>query len=245
MREAHRRYGKIAVAALARTRALRTRRIGVTGLGEGDAHARRRGRSYGTFKAIESAFPDATYVDASESTCRKSASGKVPKNSTMMQCSVDLIEKAVEAQTNAAQPGVPDYVRVVRGDARDVLARLGALGALQLDRRSESRPHANAAHRPAASNGATSSSRRSKRRSSAIARSNSTRSPCTTATRCSGNWPKCTAISTPSYSNSFKPGSRSAELIDKTIAPRQQRQPFAADRCPTRGVPDRARARLR
>ena len=28
----------------------------------------------------------------------------------MLQCSVELVEHAVEAQTRAAQPGVPDYV---------------------------------------------------------------------------------------------------------------------------------------
>ncbi len=107
VREAHRRYGKIAVERL-RELGITNERIGVTGLGEG-TRTPEGAVGYGTFKAIESAFPDATYVDAS-SLLQEVRERKSPEELDVMQCSVDLIEKAVEAQTNAAQPGVPDYV---------------------------------------------------------------------------------------------------------------------------------------
>jgi len=107
VREANRRYGRIAVDRL-RELGITNERIGVTGLGEG-TRTPEGAVMYGTFKAIESAFPKATFIDAS-SLLQEVREKKSPEEVAVLQCSVDLIERAVEAQTNAAQPGVPDYV---------------------------------------------------------------------------------------------------------------------------------------
>jgi Xaa-Pro aminopeptidase len=107
VREAHRRYGRVIVERL-RELGITNERIGITGLGEG-TRTPEGSVMYGTYKAIEDAFPNAEYSDAS-SLLQEVRERKSSEELAVMQCSVDLIERAIEAQTNAAQPGVPDYV---------------------------------------------------------------------------------------------------------------------------------------
>ena len=78
MREAHRRYGKVAVERL-RELGITNERIGITGLGDG-TRSPEGTVMYGTYKAIADAFPDATYVDASI-LCKKCASARARKKS--------------------------------------------------------------------------------------------------------------------------------------------------------------------
>jgi len=107
VREAHRRYGKVAVDRL-RELGITNEKIGITGLGEG-TRTPEGSVMHGTYRAIADAFPNATYVDAS-SLLQEVRERKSPEEIAVVQCSIDLIEKAIEAQTRAAQPGVPDYV---------------------------------------------------------------------------------------------------------------------------------------
>ena len=107
VREANRRYGRVAVERL-RELGITNEKIGITGLGEG-TRTPEGTIMYGTYKAIADAFPHATFIDAS-SLLQEVREKKSPEEVAVLQCSVDLIERAVEAQTNAAQPGVPDYV---------------------------------------------------------------------------------------------------------------------------------------
>jgi Xaa-Pro aminopeptidase len=107
VREAHRRYGRVIVERM-RELGITNERIGITGLGEG-TRTPEGSVMYGTYKAIEDAFPNAVYSDAS-ALLQEVRERKSPEEVAVMQCSIDLIERAIEAQTNAAQPGVPDYV---------------------------------------------------------------------------------------------------------------------------------------
>ncbi len=60
---------------------------------------------YGNYEALVQACPQATFVDASD-LLQEVREVKSDEEVAVLQCSVDLIECGVEAQTFAAQPGV-------------------------------------------------------------------------------------------------------------------------------------------
>jgi Xaa-Pro aminopeptidase len=107
VREANRRYGAV-VGERLRELGIARERIGIPGLG-GGTRSPEGTIMYGTYDAIAQAVPHATFVDASD-LLQEVREVKSDEELAVLQCSVDLVERAVEAQTRAAQPGVPDYV---------------------------------------------------------------------------------------------------------------------------------------
>ena len=107
VREARRRYGKIIVERLHEL-GITKEKVGITGLG-GGTRSPEGTIMHGTYKAIAEAFPQATFVDASE-LLLEAREVKSEEEIAVLKRSVDLIEKGIEAWTHAAQPGVPDYV---------------------------------------------------------------------------------------------------------------------------------------
>lgn len=105
VREANRRYGQV-VGERLRELGLTNERIGLAG---GGTRSPEGTIMEGTYRAIASAVPHATFVDVSE-LLQEVREQKSEEELAVLQCSVDLIERAVEAQARAAQPGVPDYV---------------------------------------------------------------------------------------------------------------------------------------
>ncbi len=106
VREAQRRYGRVAAERLLEL-GLTNEKIGVTGLG-GGTRSPEGTVIHGTFEAIAKALPHATFVDASD-VLQEAREQKSAEEIAILQRSVDLVERAVEAQARAAQPGVPDY----------------------------------------------------------------------------------------------------------------------------------------
>lgn len=107
VREANRRYGRIMGERL-RELNITNERIGIAGLG-GGTRTPEGTIMYGAYEALRAACPHATFVDASD-LMQEVRELKSDEEVAVLQTSVDLIERAVEAQANAAQPGVPDYV---------------------------------------------------------------------------------------------------------------------------------------
>jgi Xaa-Pro aminopeptidase len=107
VREANRRYGRVMAERLCE-QGLQRGRIGISGLGfstrtpEGTIF-------HGTYVALREALPDAEFVPASD-LLQEVRQVKSPEEIAVLQRSVDLIERALEAQAHWAQPGVPDYV---------------------------------------------------------------------------------------------------------------------------------------
>jgi Xaa-Pro aminopeptidase len=62
----------------------------------------------GTFRAIADALPKATFVNASD-LLQEARGQKSDEEVAVLQRSVDLIERAIDAMAATAQPGVPDY----------------------------------------------------------------------------------------------------------------------------------------
>ncbi len=107
VREAKRRYGRVMADRLLEL-GLKRERIGICGLG-GGTRTPEGTIMRGTLKAIADALPDATFIDASD-LLQEVREVKSEEEIAVLQDSVDIVERAIEAQTRAAQPGVPDYV---------------------------------------------------------------------------------------------------------------------------------------
>ena len=107
VREANRRYGRIMGERL-RELGITNERIGIAGLG-GGTRTPEGTIMYGAYEALVTACPQATFVDASD-LLQEVRELKSDEEVAVLQTSVDLIERAVDAQAHAAQPGVPDYV---------------------------------------------------------------------------------------------------------------------------------------
>jgi Xaa-Pro aminopeptidase len=105
VREAKRRYGRVMADRLLEL-GLRRERIGICG---GSTRTPEGTIMHGTMKALIDALPDATFVDTSE-LLQDVREVKSEEEIVVLQTSVDIVERAIEAQTRAAQPGVPDYV---------------------------------------------------------------------------------------------------------------------------------------
>jgi Xaa-Pro aminopeptidase len=107
VREANRRYGRVLAERLLEL-GITNERIGITGFG-GGTRSPEGTIMQGTYQAIATAVPHATFVEASD-VLQEVREQKSDEELAVLQCSVDLIERAVEAQARSAQPGVPDYV---------------------------------------------------------------------------------------------------------------------------------------
>ena len=107
VREANRRYGRVMGERL-RELGMTNERIGITGLG-GGTRSPEGTIMHGTYEALVAACPQAAFVDASD-LLQEVREVKSDEEIAVLQRSVDMIARAVEAQVNAAQPGVPDYV---------------------------------------------------------------------------------------------------------------------------------------
>lgn len=105
VREAKRRYGRVMAERLLELE-LAKERIGICGRStrtpEGTI-------MHGTMKALTDALPQATFVDCSD-LLQEVREVKSEEEIAVLQTSVDIVERAIEAQTRAAQPGIPDYV---------------------------------------------------------------------------------------------------------------------------------------
>ena len=106
VREAQRRYGRVAAERLLEL-GLTKEKIGITGLG-GGTRSPEGTVMHGTYEAIAKALPNATFVDVSD-LVQEAREQKSAEEIAVLQRSVDLVERAVEAQARAAQPGAPDY----------------------------------------------------------------------------------------------------------------------------------------
>jgi Xaa-Pro aminopeptidase len=107
VRECKRRYGRFAAERLQELGLARAR-IGITGL-EGGTRTPEGTIMHGTWRALAEALPQAQFVDATE-ILQEVREVKSAEEIAVLQCSVDIVERAIEAQTRAAQPGVPDHV---------------------------------------------------------------------------------------------------------------------------------------
>jgi len=107
VREAKRRYGRVMAERLLEL-GLDTERIGVCGL-DGGTRTPEGTVMHGTMKALSAALPHARFVDATD-LLQEAREVKSAEEIAVLQTSVDIVERAIEAQTAAAQPGVPDYV---------------------------------------------------------------------------------------------------------------------------------------
>ncbi len=105
VREAKRRYGRVMAERLLEL-GLSREKIGICG---GSTRTPEGTIMYGTMKALADALPHATFVDTSE-LLQEVREVKSEEEIAVLQDSVDIVERAIEAQTRAAQPGVPDYV---------------------------------------------------------------------------------------------------------------------------------------
>lgn len=107
VREVTRRYGRGMAERLLEL-GLQRGRIGICGLGFGTRTP--EGLIFhGTYMALREALPDAEFVPASD-LLQEVRQVKSEEEIAVLQRSVDLIERAIEAQAYWAQPGVPDYV---------------------------------------------------------------------------------------------------------------------------------------
>lgn len=107
VREAKRRYGRVMADRLLEL-GLGRERIGVCGL-DGGTRTPEGTVMHGTMKALAAALPQAQFVDATD-LLQEVREVKSAEEIAALQTSVDIVERAIEAQTAAAQPGVPDYV---------------------------------------------------------------------------------------------------------------------------------------
>ena len=107
VREAKRRYGRVMAERLVEL-GLKTERIGICGLG-GGTRTPEGTIMHGTMQALAETLPRAQFVDTSD-LLQEVREVKSEEEIAVLQTSVDLIERGIEAQTRAAQPGVPDYV---------------------------------------------------------------------------------------------------------------------------------------
>ncbi|HEY7164068.1 MAG TPA: M24 family metallopeptidase [Candidatus Binatia bacterium] len=108
IREARRNYGRVIVERLKELKVDRSR-IGITGLGEVEGTRTPEGTiSYGMWKQIRDAFPQAQFVDATgllaEIRYIKSA-----EEIDVLTKSMEIVERAYEAEVKAARAGARDW----------------------------------------------------------------------------------------------------------------------------------------
>lgn len=108
VREARRDYGKVIVERLKELKVERGR-IGITGLGEVEGTRTPEGTIlYGTWKQIREAFPQADLVDATNILTEVRYTKSQEELDVLTQ-SMAIIERAYEAEIQAARPGVKDW----------------------------------------------------------------------------------------------------------------------------------------
>jgi len=108
VREARRNYGRVIVERLKELKVDRGR-IGVTGLGEVEGTRTPEGTiTYGTWKQIREAFPDADLVDATP-ILAEVRYVKSPEEIEILTRSMEIIELAYEAEIRAARAGAKDW----------------------------------------------------------------------------------------------------------------------------------------
>ena len=137
VREARRNYGRVIVQRL-KELSVEHGRIGITGLGEVEGTRTPEGTIfYGTWKQIREAFPHAELVDAT-AMLTKSATSKARKSLTLLRKSMEIIELAIEAEIEAARPGVERLGGLGREPLRHDAQRLRDARALLLGVRQKS-----------------------------------------------------------------------------------------------------------
>ena len=108
VREANRRYGKLVVERLKELE-LKNGRIGITGLGDVDGTRTPEGTIlYRVWKQIREAFPNAELVDAT-AILNRVRYVKSREEIDALSKSMEIIELAYQAETEAAKPGVKDW----------------------------------------------------------------------------------------------------------------------------------------
>src|SRR5439155_2773356 len=106
-REVNRRYGEGMAERLLEL-GLQKGRIGVSGLGFG-TRTPEGTIFHGTYEALREKLPNAEFVPASD-LLQEVRQIKSQEEIDVLQRSVDLVERGLDAQAHWAQPGVPDYV---------------------------------------------------------------------------------------------------------------------------------------
>ncbi|MFC7514598.1 M24 family metallopeptidase [Herbaspirillum sp. GCM10030257] len=107
VRSVNRQYGS-AMAERLLELGLDRQRIGISGL-NGGTRTPEGTIMHGTFRALAEALPNAEFIDVGE-LMQEVREVKSAEEIAVLQCSIDIVECALDAQLNAAQPGVPDYV---------------------------------------------------------------------------------------------------------------------------------------
>jgi len=107
VREVNRRYGQGMAERLLEL-GLDRGRIGVSGLGFG-TRTPEGTIFHGTYEALREKLPNAEFVPASD-LLQDVRQVKSQEEIDVLQRSLDLVERGLEAQAYWAQPGVPDYV---------------------------------------------------------------------------------------------------------------------------------------
>ncbi len=107
VREARRRYGKVAVERLKELKLGDRARIGVTGLG-GGTRTPEGTISHGFWVQLREAFPNADIVDATP-ILTKVRYVKSDEEVGVLTKSIEIVEKGIEAKIAAARPGAKDW----------------------------------------------------------------------------------------------------------------------------------------
>jgi Xaa-Pro aminopeptidase len=108
VREARRNYGRVIVERLKELKVDRGR-IGITGLGEVEGTRTPEGTIlHGTWKQIREAFPNAELIDAT-AILTEVRYVKSQEELDALTRSMEIIELALEAEIEAARPGVKDW----------------------------------------------------------------------------------------------------------------------------------------
>ena len=108
VREARRNYGQVIVERLRELKADRGR-IGITGLGEVEGTRTPEGTIlYGTWRQIREAFPYGELVDATP-ILTAVRYVKSPEEIEVLTKSMEIVERAYEAEIAAARPGAKDW----------------------------------------------------------------------------------------------------------------------------------------
>lgn len=107
LRTVNRRYGEAMADRLIELR-LTKERIGICGL-SGGTRTPEGTILHGTYEALSQALPSAEFVDAS-GLLQEVREVKSAEELDVLQTSINLVERSIDALLRAAQPGVPDYV---------------------------------------------------------------------------------------------------------------------------------------
>src|ERR1051326_3136397 len=108
IREARRNYGRVVVERLKELKVDRGR-IGITGLGEVEGTRTPEGKiSYGMWKQLREAFPQAEMVDAT-AILAEVRYVKSAEEIAVLTKSMEIVERAYEAEVRAARAGARDW----------------------------------------------------------------------------------------------------------------------------------------